>query len=763
MRLNLTISSKLVIAYGLFLAPIAFLACEMVLDREANIGFARKEIVGARYIAEVREVQDAVARGVAMAAQATRIESIETRLGGDLKTRASVDALLKALAAPAGPASRAASVQAAADLIGKAADGSNLTLDPDLDSFYTQDALTVKVPTAVAGIAALSAAVGATAGHRQSVADQIDIGVQVGALQPTLDGLASDIASAVGGNPDRTVDAAVTAPVGRVTELGKVALLALADPARASDAPALVAPVLVALTQAGAADAGELRHLLDRRIAGFRAAEWRDAAIAIALFMVALLYVLLVVQRGTVRPLRALAATMHRMANHDLGAAIVGSTRGDEVGALARGMQVFRDNMIEADLLAAEKQAAQQARKVRQDEMEAHTRAFTTTMTAATERLAEAAGTMQHAAETMSGASVTVHHEATATSDGANRSALELGTTAAAVEELTASFSEIARQVATAAIAAGEAVQRADASQDTIVGLVEASTRIGEVLNIIGDIASQTNLLALNATIEAARAGEAGKGFAVVASEVKALAGQTARATADITRHVATVQGAAQATVAAIAEISGMIGGMSSASTSMAAAIEEQSAVAHEIAGGLGTVAAATAASARAMREVVRVAGQAGHSSREVLAGARGVGNEATLLRDEVGQFLVIVHSDTSERRRFERFQAGSVTARLGVDGRSLQARLLDLSLGGARLRSSLPVRLQAEVAVALVGAEAAVTGRVVRVENGGIIGVAFPEDAATRAAVARALHVLAERSDQGEHPERAGPAARAA
>ena len=749
MQLNLTISSKLIIAYGLFLAPIAYLGCEMVHDRQVNIGFARKELVGVRYIAEVRNVQDAIARGAGMATQSARIAATEQRLGGDLKTRDSVAAMLKALSGSDDQIGRAASVQAAADLIGKAADGSNLTLDPDLDSFYTQDALTVKIPSAIAGFSALTAAVGATAGHRQSISEQINIGVQVGALQPTLDGLASDIASAVEGNPDHTVGAAVTGQVGRVAEAGKTVLLELADPSQATKAQALVAPVLDALTRAGVADAGELRHLLERRISGLRNAEWRADAVAVALFLAALLYVLLVVQRGTVRPLRALTLTMLRMAAHDLDVSIVGSARGDEIGSLARGMQVFKDNMIEADLLAAEKQTAQHARKVRQDEMEAHTKVFTTTMTAATGRLAMAAETMRHAAETMSGASVTVHDEATATSEGANRSALDLGTTAAAVEELTASFSEIARQVATAATTAREAVQRAHASQDTIVGLVEASTRIGEVLKIIGDIASQTNLLALNATIEAARAGEAGKGFAVVASEVKALAGQTAKATADITRHVATVQGAAQATVAAIDEISGMIGEMSSASTSMAAAIEEQSAVAREIAGGLGTVAAATVASACAMSQVVQVAGQAGQSSQEVLVGAQGIGTEATLLRDEVGHFLVVVHSDTSERRRFERFQAGSVTAQLAAAGISQQIRLLDLSLGGARLRSSLPLLLHAEVALELVGAGGTIKARVVRVESGGIVGVAFPEDAATRPLVSSALRALEERSDR--------------
>jgi len=202
------------------------------LHKESNIDFAKKEITGVRYIAEVRGVQDAVVRGAGMAGLIERIQANETARGADLKTAAAATALLKALAGT----DRGEAAQAAADLIGKSADGSNLTLDPDLDSFYTQDALTVKLPTAVAGVAALTSAVARTAGHAVSVADQVTIGVQVGALRPTLDSLASDIDSAVQGNPDKTVDGAVTASVAKVTETAKAVLASLDDHARAADA-----------------------------------------------------------------------------------------------------------------------------------------------------------------------------------------------------------------------------------------------------------------------------------------------------------------------------------------------------------------------------------------------------------------------------------------------------------------------------------------------------------------------------------------------
>jgi len=163
---RVTIATKLVIAYGLFLAPIGYLGYKMVSEKEANIAFAQKEVTGVHYIAVVRGVQDALVRGGNMAELVERIRANETALGGNLKTAAATDAVLKALAGT----DRGAAAQAAADLIGKSADGSNLTLDPDLDSFYTQDALTVKMPTAVAALASLVAAVAGTAGGTVNLA-----------------------------------------------------------------------------------------------------------------------------------------------------------------------------------------------------------------------------------------------------------------------------------------------------------------------------------------------------------------------------------------------------------------------------------------------------------------------------------------------------------------------------------------------------------------------------------------------------------------
>ena len=138
------------------------------------------------------------------------------------------------------------------------------------------------------------------------------------------------------------------------------------------------------------------------------------------------------------------------------------------------------------------------------------------------------------------------------TAGGAGKSSADLTAVAAAVEQFTASVGEISRQVAVASDVAGQAVRRAEARQTIIRGLADSTARIGDVVRLIDSIAGQTNLLALNATIEAARAGDAGKGFAVVAGEVKALAAQTAKATAEIGAQIETVRGATEETVAAM-------------------------------------------------------------------------------------------------------------------------------------------------------------------------------------------------------------------
>jgi methyl-accepting chemotaxis protein len=445
---------------------------------------------------------------------------------------------------------------------------------------------------------------------------------------------------------------------------------------------------------------------------------------------------------GIRRPIGLLTAAMSLLAKKDWRTEVPGTDRKDELGDMARAVAVFKSNGAEGDRLAAEQEAARDSRARRQDAMDRHTKDFGDTMTGVMASLAGAVDGLRRASDAMSDASQAVHQQASGTADGASKSSQDLTAVAAAVEELTASVEEITRQVATAATVARQAVDRAESSRGTMQSLSEATARIGDVVHLISDIAGQTNLLALNATIEAARAGEAGKGFAVVAGEVKALAAQTAKATAEIGSQIDTVRGATGDAVSAMTEIGGIIGKMDEVAAAISAAVEQQSATTREIASSIQAVSGATAQTAQAMTHVVEVADTAGTASSEVQTGATQIGREAETLRSKVDAFLTAIRTDSGERRREERLGGNGVTAMLRVPGRdAVRMTVRDLSRGGvALLGGSVSVGTQVEIE--LPDAGGGVQGQVARAE-GGIVAVQFRDDAAVRARVDRALAAL--------------------
>jgi methyl-accepting chemotaxis protein len=213
-------------------------------------------------------------------------------------------------------------------------------------------------------------------------------------------------------------------------------------------------------------------------------------------------------------------------------------------------------------------------------------------------------------------------------------------TVSAAAEELTSSISEIGRQVVQSTKVAESAVNEAGRTNETVKGLVEAVTKIGEFVNLINDIASQTNLLALNATIEAARAGEAGKGFSVVASEVKSLATQTAKATDDIVAQIGAVQGATNDAVTAIQSIGNTIGQINEIATSIAGAIEEQGVATQEIARNVQQAATGTREVSSNISSITDAAKRTGDGAAGVTKTAGSLTREAENLRDEIAKFI---------------------------------------------------------------------------------------------------------------------------
>ncbi|MBL8672443.1 MAG: HAMP domain-containing protein [Alphaproteobacteria bacterium] len=664
MQWSWTIGRKILASFVLFLLPIAFLLWSYIDTKSEFIAFAQKELQGSAYVASIRDAQvelHRLARGGSRSqldAALDRMAASERLHGKAMGSRdeaaavAAAAARVRSGAAQAQPEAAEALRAALRALLSKVGDESNLILDPDLDSYYVMDIVVLRLPDLLDRLQSLQVTVARAAAGQQSpegrTAALIALGNERGQIQATIDGLLDSFAKATreSANPDGAIKRALGAEAARLTD-ALAAFLGQADVAiRALDAAKLAAPTQSAFELAARfniASARELDRLLDVRIAGFRRDLATRLAGALLLFAMAAGIGALTLIRGIVRPMAAITQALKRLSGGETSVLVPGAARGDELGDMARAAEVFRDSMIKSRALMEEQAAEQRARTERAERVAQASIRFQQAITTVGKSLQGASGQIGRLVQGMAtrqekGSSRSIRVAEAAVSTLAKASDVSGG-----IQELTASISEIARQVTSATQRSSQAVREAETAGKQVALLADAAREISPAVDLINAVAEQTNLLALNATIEAARAGDAGKGFAVVASEVKVLAGQSAKATEEIRGRIEKILHETQVAVSGMDHVQHAIADISGIATALAAAIEEQTAAAQDIARSVEMVAGNMGDVSESIADVCYAAVTTSAAVLEVLWSCESIDSAAVALDREVQGFVAAV------------------------------------------------------------------------------------------------------------------------
>jgi methyl-accepting chemotaxis protein len=363
-------------------------------------------------------------------------------------------------------------------------------------------------------------------------------------------------------------------------------------------------------------------------------------------FLIVCLSMIAMVRLRICKPIVTMTAVMTDVSLGNFSVAIPGAGRGDEIGGMARAVQLFKDNGLKVQQLESEKKSDDlKAMEQRKAEMSGLADQFERTVGGIISSVTVASQQLEEAAKSMSSVAEEAYEQSNTVALASENASSNVQTVAAATEELAASVREIGRRVDQSAQLSAGAVSTANNTAVSIRDLAESAQRIGDIVGLITGIAGQTNLLALNATIEAARAGEAGRGFAVVASEVKNLAEQTSKATTEIAAQIAAIQASTSQSVEAVSGIAATIEDINQVAGGIAAAIDEQNAATQEIASNVQQASSGTRQVSSNITGVSEAVKKTGETATRVLVAAADLAQQSAALNDEMQQFLTNVRA----------------------------------------------------------------------------------------------------------------------